>query len=256
MKRLWKRRTKTILFKRGGADLEVPPLQTRPSPSIISPITPAALFSSGTSASTLSESPPVPSTAHDCFPSGPDITDIPEVLLPVNPRFRLVNYTDADFAVGDMKFNISGFTIFLNCTPIMWGSLTQTTHADSSCASEFVAASVCCKYINHVENIIRFLGFTCPKPYRLYTDSQASLQIATNALKMGQIRHIAIRYHLVRHIAIRHIAIRGEVEFIFCVTEEMIADLFTKILSGSTFDRLSTRFYFIGSYCLASSLSL
>jgi hypothetical protein len=243
LKRLYKRRTKTILFQRGSADLEVPPLQTRPVSTVASLDTPVTLLSSVASSALPSETTPVPSTAHDCFPSAPDITDIPEVFLPVNPRFRLVNYTDAAFAVGEMKFSISGFTIYLNCTPIMWGSLTQTTHADSSCASEFVAASVCCKYINHVENMIRFLGFTCPKPYRLYTDSQASLQIATNTLRMGQIRHIAIRYHLVRGMVAK-----GDVEFIFCVTEEMIADLFTKILSGSTFDRLSTRFYFIGSY--------
>ncbi len=95
--------------------------------------------------------------------------------------------------------------------------------------------------------MIRFLGFTCPKPYKLYTDSQASLQIANNAMKMGQIRHIAIRYHLVRGMVIN-----GEIEFVFCVTEEMIADLLTKMLSGSTLDRLSARFYFIGYYSFAS----
>jgi hypothetical protein len=146
-----------------------------------------------------------------------------------------------------MKFSISGFTFFLNCTPIMWSSLTQTTVADSTCASEFVAASVCCKYIVHIENMIRFLGFTCPKPYRLYTDSQASLRIANNSIKMGQIRHIAIRNHLVRGMVIN-----GDVEFVFCVTEEMIADLLTKMLSGSAFERLSARFYFIDSYSFAS----
>jgi hypothetical protein len=44
------------------------------------------------------------------------------------------------------------------------------------------------------------VGFRCPHPYKLYTDSQASLSIASNASKMGKIRHIAIRYHLVRSL--------------------------------------------------------
>jgi hypothetical protein len=58
---------------------------------------------------------------------------------------------------------------------------------------------------------------------------------------MGQIRHIAIRYHLVRCMVLN-----GDVVLQFCVTEDMIADLLTKILIGAAYDRLSLRFYFLG----------
>jgi hypothetical protein len=83
-------------------------------------------------------------------------------------------------------------SFYVNGTPVIWGSYKQTSVADSTCAAEFVAASVCAKQLTHVENMFRFLGFTCPKPYVLYTDSKASQSIATNAIKMGKIRHIAI----------------------------------------------------------------
>jgi hypothetical protein len=97
-----------------------------------------------------------------------------------------------------------------------------------------------------MENLIRFLGFTCPKPYRLYTDSQTSLSIANNQNTTGKIRHIHIhiRYHLVRGMMAN-----GDVEFIFCVTETMVANFLTKMLAGSAFDRLSARF-FLGCYVL------
>jgi hypothetical protein len=160
LKQIWKRRSQVIIYKRGGADLEIPPLQTRPNLAEFSTVAPLVLLSSSSSSGVfhpLLDDLSTPSTAHDCFPSASDVTDIPEIILPLNSRFRLVSYTDAAFAVGEMKFSISGFTLYLNCTPILWGSLTQTTVADSSCASEFVAASVCCKYIMHVENMIRFL---------------------------------------------------------------------------------------------------
>ena len=89
--------------------------------------------------------------------------------------------------------------------------------------------------------MFRFLGFLCPKPYRLYTDSQASMSIASNTWKMGKIRHIQIRYHLVRGMVLA-----GDVVLIFCVTEDMVADLLTKIMTGAAYDHLSIRFYFLG----------
>jgi hypothetical protein len=89
--------------------------------------------------------------------------------------------------------------------------------------------------------MFRFFGFLCPKPYPIYTDSQASLSIAMNDKRMGKIRHIAIRYHLVRKLALNR-----DVVLLFCVTEDMIADLLTKILSGAAYEHLSARFYFLG----------
>jgi hypothetical protein len=100
---------------------------------------------------------------------------------------------------------------------------------------------VCCKQLTHVENMFRFLGFLCPKPYRLYTDSQASMSIASNTWKMGKIRHIQIRYHLVHGMVLA-----GDVIIIFCVTEDMVADLLTKIMTGAAYDHLAIRFYFLG----------
>jgi hypothetical protein len=89
--------------------------------------------------------------------------------------------------------------------------------------------------------VFRFLGFLCSKPYIVYTDSQASQVISMNAQKMDKIRHIAIRYHLVRSMASN-----GDVFLIYCVTEDMVADVHTKIMSGAWFDRLASRFYFLG----------
>ena len=72
----------------------------------------------------------------------------------------------------------------------------------------------------------------------MYTDSTACLSIATNAFRLGNVRHLAIRYNLVRcYVTI------GEITMRFCVTEEMIADLLTKIVGGAQDDRLTIRFY-------------
>jgi hypothetical protein len=163
--------------------------------------------------------------------------DIRPIILPLNERYNLVIYADASFAVGDTMQSVSGYIVYLNGTPLLWGSLKQTIVVDSSCSAEYVAASVACKQAIHSENLIGFLGFTCPKPYVMYTDSTACLSIASNALSLGNVRHLAIRYNLVRcYITI------GEVTMRYCITEEMVADLLTKIVVGAQDTRLTIRF--------------
>ena len=56
--------------------------------------------------------------------------------FPVSSRFRLVAYTDASFATTDKMQSISGWVIYLNGTPILWGSMKQTVVVDSSCSAE------------------------------------------------------------------------------------------------------------------------
>ncbi len=66
----------------------------------------------------------------------------------------------------------------------------------------------------------------------------ACLHIATNPARLGNVRHLQIRYHLVRcYVCL------GAVAMFYCITEEMIADLLTKIVFGAQDQRLSLRFY-------------
>jgi hypothetical protein len=150
----------------------------------------------------------------------------------------MVAYSDASFAVGELKQSISGFIVFVNGIPLLWGSLKQTVVVDSTCSAEYVASSICCKQVLQAENMLQFLDFTCPKPYTVYTDSQACLHIANSSSKLGKVRHVAIRYHLVRCLVIS-----GDIRLVYCITEDMVADIFTKIVSGAQDKRLSIRFY-------------
>ena len=140
--------------------------------------------------------------------------------------------------MGTTKQSVTGFIIYVNGVPLLWGSLKQTVVVDSSSSAEFVAASVTCKQLVHAENMLGFLGLSAPKPYRLYTDSKACYHIASNPSKLGNVRHLQIRYHMVRcYVSL------GDVEMCFCVTEEMLADLLTNVVVGAQDHRLSLRFY-------------
>jgi hypothetical protein len=72
----------------------------------------------------------------------------------------------------------------------------------------------------------------------MYTDSQACLKIASTASKLGMVWHLEIRYYLVRCIILSR-----NFELAHCITEENLADLFTKLVAAAQDKRLSIRFY-------------
>jgi hypothetical protein len=223
-----------ILFKRGGAHKEFIPSQTRLGGGFEDMGT--NVLSTGDQAQ-LNELEEY--NLYKLDSQFDDATlDIEKVLADTNTRFTKVAYSDASFAVGETKQSITGFIVMINGVPILWGSLKQTIVVDSTCSAEYVAASVCCKQIMQAENMVQFLDFTCPRPYRMYTDSQACLKIATNASKLGMVRHLEIRYHLVRCVVLS-----GNIVLEYCITEDMLADLLTKIVTSAQDRRLTTRFY-------------
>ena len=237
LNRIHERRAHGIVILRGGAGTEIAPSSTRSSNSgdTLDPEDTKMKNDDTGSLSVMNEL-----REKALYKVRDEIADldIRPVILPLNERYHLIIYADASFAVGERMQSVSGLIVYLNGVPLLWGSLKQTVVVDSSCSTEFVAASVACKQAIHAENMIGFLGFVCPKPYLMYTDSTACLSIASNAMRLGNVRHLAIRYHLVRcYVSI------GEVTMRYCVTEEMVADLLTKIVAGAQDARLAVRFY-------------
>jgi hypothetical protein len=237
-----------IVITRGGAGKELIPSAVRPASDtdftsnavIVSDVTGAMISSEQNELEykSLLKARALPEGVTDYTTTDHDGTDLLRVDLPTNTRYSLLAYGDVSFAVGVLKQSVSGFVVYLNGVPLLWGSLKQTIVVDSSCSAEFVAASVVCKQLIHAENMIAFLGFCCPKPYRLFTDSLACFHIVSNPSKLGNVRHLQIRFHLVRcYVCL------GDVQMIFCVTEEMVADLFTKLVVAAQDARLTVRFY-------------
>jgi hypothetical protein len=236
--RIYEKRTCGIVFLRGGAGKEVIPSSSRNGVQILVPTSPREVCEDDDTGSPA-EMNELREKALYKVRDKIGTEDIRPIILPLNSRYNLIIYADASFAVGLLKQIVSGYVIFLNGTPLLWGSLKQTIVVDSSCSAEYVAAnSIACKQAIHAENIIQFLGFSCVKPYTMYTDSTACLNIASNPERLGNVRHLSIRYNLVRcYVTI------GEIKMIFCITEEMVADLLTKIVTGTQDNRLALRFY-------------
>jgi hypothetical protein len=88
--------------------------------------------------------------------------DISPIVLRINDPYVLTIYADASFAIGPLMQSVSGDIVFLNGSPLLWGSLKQAIIVDSSCSAEYVAASVACKQAIYEENLISVFGiFLC-----------------------------------------------------------------------------------------------
>ena len=226
------------MITRGGAGSELVPSSFRTQPDSVG--IPSAGDSNGSSDDTGARTTMNELREHAIYKVRDEIADvdIAPIVLPENQRYNLTIYADASFAVGPLMQSVSGYIIYLNGSPLLWGSLKQTIIVDSSCSAEYVAASVACKQAIYAENLIGFMWFSCKRPYTMFTDSTACLHIATNATRLGNVRHISIRYHLVRcYVTL------GSIKMLYCITEEMVTDLLTKIVSGAQDLRLTVRFY-------------
>ncbi len=107
LRRIYIRRHVVIRFEKGSAGKEwIPSSDVRPD--LTSP-----------------DFNDVPAYAEDDFSLYPLLTEaqmnlaIPSIPLPTNPRFSQVAFTDASFAVGDLKMSVTGLVIYVNCTPIL-----------------------------------------------------------------------------------------------------------------------------------------
>jgi hypothetical protein len=157
LKQVYSRKEYSIVISRGAAGRELVPSSSRPKPA--SPDdegdAPNPMFNPqdetgiaiGEDGNELLQrmllmAPRVYPSNEYAVPD-PESIDIDRIILPVNSRYRLVVYADA--SVGERKQSVSGWIIYLNGVPILWGSLKQIIVVDSSCSAEFVAASIACK---------------------------------------------------------------------------------------------------------------
>jgi hypothetical protein len=132
--RIYLRRTHGIVIVRGGAVTELVPSSTRqdvksPVNVLMGGITPNDNLGITTNVNDLREK-----ALYKVKDEIADV-DISPILLPLNKRYSLIIYSDASFAIGETKQSVSGFVVFLNDTPLLFGSLKQTIVVDSSCSA-------------------------------------------------------------------------------------------------------------------------
>lgn len=140
---------------------------------------------------------------------------------------QLVGYADADWA-GDVldRKSTSGYVFKYRGGTISWCSRKQSSVALSSTEAEYVSVAEACQEALLLKQLLQDFGEDHENPAIIYEDNQSCLRILENDKTSQRTKHIDIKYHFAKDLCQR-----GDIQFIFCPTTDMTADLLTKPLS-------------------------
>lgn len=146
-----------------------------------------------------------------------------------NNGLNMVAYSDSNFA-GDKEDSIStyGYCFILNGVAVSWCSKKQDRVARSTADAEYVAASHTTREALWMNKLL----FDCdlPRPITVMMDNTTALKQAKEHgfVTSQKSKHIAVHIHSVFE------CIRREyVDFEYCPTADMVADIFTNVLCDS-----------------------
>ena len=151
-------------------------------------------------------------------------------------NFELVGFSDADWA-GDetTRKSMSGEIFQLGGSPISWASKKQTVVALSTTEAEYIALSLATQEAIWLRNLLSDIHLK-PTTTTMYEDNQGTIALSKNPTNHSRTKHIDIKYHFIRDMILKK-----QIDVIYCPTNDMVADIFTKGLPKVTFEHLRTK---------------
>jgi len=145
-----------------------------------------------------------------------------------------VGFSDTDWG-GDLddRKSTSGYLFQVGGTAISWRSKKQTCVALSTAEAEYIALASAVQESLWLQQLVTDLKKEEVKSMVMYEDNQSAISMTKNPQFHGRAKHIDIKYHFVREQVGS-----GKLELKYCKTNDMIADMMTKGLSGEQFEKL------------------
>ena len=145
-----------------------------------------------------------------------------------------VGFSDADWGCDlDDRKSTSGYVFQVGGTAISWRSKKQTCVALSTAEAEYIALSGATQESLWLQQLLADLKKEEAKSMVIYEDNQSAISMARNPQFHGRTKHIAIKYHFIRELVTN-----GKLELRYFRTNDMVADMMTKGLSGEQFEKL------------------
>ena len=153
-------------------------------------------------------------------------------LFSKNSELEVVGYTNADWA-GDQTNRRSalGYFTFVGGNLVTWRSKKQKVVARSSAEAEYrgMAHGVC--ELLWIRNVLKDLRIKYREPMDLHCDNKAAIEIAHNPVQHDRTKHVEVDRHFIKENLDRKI-----IKFPFVQSEDQLADILTKAVSGRVFN--------------------
>lgn len=145
---------------------------------------------------------------------------------------QLNGWADASHLLHSNTKGHSGFIVRIGDNFVAAGSKEQTIHAQSSFEAELIATNSLLNLLTWCKYLVEELGFL-QQPMPIYQDNEATVKGAKAGPISFKTKHIGLRYYNVANWVKR-----GLIELIKVDTADMLADLLTKPLAVTPFEKL------------------
>ncbi|KAI5342994.1 hypothetical protein L3X38_010870 [Prunus dulcis] len=164
----------------------------------------------------------------------------------------LIGYCDSDWSGSedDMR-STSGYTFNLGSGAFSWASIRQSSVALSIAEAEYMSAAEATAQAMWLRFVLSDFGEEQVEPTQLLCDNTSAIAISKNPVHHHKTRHINRRFHFIRD-ALQN----GEIDLLYCKTEEQLADIFTKPLARDRFEYLRKALGVISAQHLEGSVGV
>ena len=134
------------------------------------------------------------------------------ILYTANDEFKLVGYTDSDWAgsIDDRKSTFR-YMFHMGSGAISWTSKKKLIVAQSTLEVEYIAANVAVCQAIWLRRILTDLNERQEDGTTIYCDNISSIALSKNPVFHGRSKHIKIRYHVIRELVET-----GDIKMEFC----------------------------------------
>ena len=139
-------------------------------------------------------------------------------------------YCDSDWANDkDCRKSISGYVVLLAGAAICWQTRKQSVVALSTVEAEYIAMCEATKEALWLTSILDELGQSrfAGTPCKIFADNQGAISFSKNRIASEKLKHLEVKYNFVRDCVEK-----GKVYFEYVQSNNNLADLFTKSVTG------------------------
>jgi len=140
-------------------------------------------------------------------------------------QHELQGYTDTDGASQEHRHTISRYMFIIDGGAVSWSSWKQELVTLSTAEAEYVVAMHAAKECIWLHRLTGKLFPLLHTQTMLFYNNQAALKLATDNNYHACTKHINIHFHFIQQVITS-----GAINMVYCPTNDMMADILTKVL--------------------------